>query len=87
MYTTYRYPAMPVNRTYRPRLYQGCNYFIRAVFKTFNKTILCFSQSASTLSMFCVAYIPLTLDHCSKPNTRLYTLLNATLNLLNVGAL
>ena len=27
-----RYPAMPVNKTYRPRLYQSCNYFIGAVF-------------------------------------------------------
>ena len=30
--------------------------------------------------MLCVAYIPLALDHGGKPNTRLYTLLNATLN-------
>ena len=34
-----RYPGMPVNKTYRPRLYQSCNYFIRTVIKSMNKTI------------------------------------------------
>ena len=66
-----RYPAVPVNKIYRPRLYQSCNYFIRPVFKSLNETIQCFSQKC-----FKIYYV-----------VHLYTLLNVTLNLLIVDAL